>query len=128
MNSERIDFWKEFICNECEFPCQQNLRRVFENAEFYEFCECGCNSFSVRFKNIECIEPIATKGSNGAVFEANFYLEEEGKTLEIILLADEDGYLNYVEIDCCANAYPVPEIIKVRGRPFHIYTSDSLLR
>ena len=66
------------------------------------------------------VDPIASKGKSGMVFEANFMTTEKNKTLEIILFADEDGNLSYVEIDYCANSYQVPEDISINAPPYHV--------
>ncbi|MGS2724444.1 hypothetical protein ACVBEJ_11940 [Porticoccus sp. GXU_MW_L64] len=123
---EKAKFWKNFILERCEYPAIDRLRKQFESAEFYDFCNCGCNSFAVSVDSKTNIEPIAYTDSYGAVFEANFHLSESGKTLEIVLMANEAGNLAYVEIDCCANSYPVPESVDVKGRPYHVHASEKL--
>ena len=49
------------------------------------------------------------------------------RTLEIILFANSDGDLDYVEVDCCANSYPVPDMIEADVQPFHTWSSERLL-
>src|SRR2546423_13621489 len=44
----RAEFWKEFVANRCEYPAPDRLRAQLADAEFYDFCECGCNSFAVK--------------------------------------------------------------------------------
>ncbi len=124
-SSATAAFWIEFLLKECQFPNPAALRKHLENAEFSEFCECGCNSFKV--KTASGSEPIADPGKYGMVFEANFYLKEEGKTLEVALFTGESGCVEYVEVDCCANSYPVPEVIEVKGAPYHVNASGALL-
>jgi hypothetical protein len=123
---EQAKFWQDFILSKCQFPSPAKLRSQFESAEFSEFCDCGCNSFKVDVEKEENVEPIAARGRYGTVFEANFQLLNDDKTLEIVLLADEDGYLAYVEIDCCANSFPVPDEIEVKEPPYHVYASGTL--
>jgi hypothetical protein len=123
---ERAKFWQEFILSKCQFPRPEKLRSQFESAEFSEFCDCGCNSFKVAVEKEKNVEPLAACGQYGAVFEANFQFLGEEKTLEIVLLADEDGNLAYVEIDCCANSFPVPDKIEVKEPPYHVHASDAL--
>ena len=115
---QRAEWWKEFICAKCQFPAPERLRAQFAAAELSEFCDCGCNSFKVRVPEDCGVTPIASAGGYGAVFEANFHLTEEGKTLEVVLLANEVGNLAYVEIDCCANSFPVPDTVSVIEPPF----------
>lgn len=123
---QRAEWWKEFICTKCHFPAPEKLRAQFLVAELSEFCECGCNSFKVQVLGGSKVAPIAKHGGYGTVFEANFQLAEEGRTLEVILFAGEDGNLAYVEIDCCGNSYPVPDVISVIEPPFHVHASAAL--
>ncbi|HTI88880.1 MAG TPA: hypothetical protein VL966_19935 [Alphaproteobacteria bacterium] len=126
---DRAAFWAEFICERCRFPDPERLRAQFAVARFSDFCDCGCNSFAVSVPSEANVPRIAAKSQRdpGMVFEAYFTLPDE-KTLEIILFADRSGNLSYVEIDCCANAYPVPEEIEADDAPFHVYVSAALIR
>ena len=126
--ADRAEFWKEFICTRCHFPNPERLRAQFAAATLFDFCGCGCNSFAVSVPVSAYIEPIAQRNSGNLIFEADFSLAEEGKTLEILLFTNESGNLGYVEIDCCANAYPVPDVIEVREPPYHVFAAEGLLR
>jgi hypothetical protein len=123
---QRVEFWKEFICSKCQFPAPEKLRAQFAVAQLSEFCDCGCNSFKVQVPASAGVVPIASAGEYSSIFEADFKLAEEDKTLEVILFADEAGNLAYVEIDCCANSYPVPEAIEV-GAPYHVHANKLAL-
>jgi len=123
---QRAEWWKEFICTKCQFPAPEKLRAQFFAAELTEFCDCGCNSFKVQLPDGCDVAPIAAVGSYGKVFEANFHLSEEEKTLEVFLFADEKGNLAYVEIDCCANSFPVPDSVSVIEPPFYVDASSTL--
>ena len=95
-------------------------------AEFSEFCDCGCNSFAVRAP--AGVEPLVpSDGEYGAIYTEDFKLRD-GRTLEIVLFADESGNLVFVEVDCCANSYPVPQDIEVDEAPFQTWESRQLLR
>lgn len=124
---ERVEFWKEFICTKCQFPTPEKLRAQFAHATFSEFCNCGCNSFEVQVPASAGIPPLAQPGGYRKIFEADFRLAEEGKTLEILLFAGKEGHLAYVEIDCCGNSFPVPGSVNVQGPPFHVHASDALV-
>jgi hypothetical protein len=124
---ERAEFWKEFICTKCQFPAPDKLRAQLSCARFSEFCNCGCNSFKVHLSEGAEVPPLAQPGRYGAVFEADFHLDDEGKTLEIILFAGKNGNLEYVEIDCCGNSFPVPDAINVKEPPFHVHKSNALV-
>lgn len=125
--ADRAKFWADFICNHCQFPSPEKLRQQFEHARLSEFCECGCNSFKVEVSPSAGALPIAQPGHYGMVFEANFRLQNEDKTIEVLLFAGKQGNLEYVEVDCCGNAYPVPEKIQVQEPPFHVHASPAIV-
>jgi hypothetical protein len=33
--------------------------------------------------------------------------------------------LDYVELDCCANSYPVPDVIRVKEPPYHVHPAAT---
>lgn len=123
----RAEFWKEFICTKCQFPAPERLRAQFENSDLSEFCECGCNSFKVSIRDSAKVAPIARGAGYRQVFEADFKFAEEDKSLEVILLADGNGNLAYVEIDCCGNSYPIPENVNLLEPPYHVSVSETLI-
>jgi hypothetical protein len=42
-------------------------------------------------------------------------------------MADGDGNLAFVEIDCCSNSSPVPDEIVIVGEPYHVSASRWIL-
>jgi hypothetical protein len=60
-----------------------------------------------------------------AIFTADFKMADQ-RTLEIILFANGAGNLDYIEVDCCANSYPVPDRIEV-GQPSETWATEKLL-
>jgi hypothetical protein len=123
---ERGKFWVDFIRQRCPFPSSEKLAAQFRAATLPEFCQCGCNSFKVTVPAEASIAPIAKPGGSGAVFESSFHLPGSNKTLEIILFANEQGNLSYVEVDYCGNSSPVPEVIQISEPPYHVYSSSAL--
>jgi hypothetical protein len=127
---ERANFWRDFILQNAQYPAPSRLRRQFETARFHDFCNCGCNTFRVTLSD-PLVEPLALprddlpEGAGAAVYEADFTLPD-GKTLEIIIFADRDGHLSEIEVDCCANSYPIPDKIEISGPPFHTHAADRL--
>src|SRR5438067_10019594 len=91
-------FWAEFIPAHCQFPDPELLRHHFQHASFTDFCDCGCNNFAVVIPPGVELPPL-TSPHTGPGHVAFF---------------DTRGYLDYVEVDCCANSYPVPDIIRVK--------------
>jgi hypothetical protein len=121
----RAEFWKEFVTSRCNYPAPDRLHAQLAEAEFSEFCDCGCNSFAV--KSSPGAPPLLPSGGGyGAIYTADFKLADE-RTLELILFADDDGNLAYIEIDCCANSYPVPDVIEADVEPFHTWATERLL-
>lgn len=122
----RAEFWKEFMTSRCNYPAPDRLQAQLATAEFSDFCECGCNSFAV--KPSRGAPPLALPGRDiGAIYTADFNLPDS-RTLEIILLVDETGNLAHIEIDCCANSYPVPDVVEVEGEPFRTWAAEELLQ
>ena len=121
----RAEFWEAFVVARCGYPAPERLRSQLAGAEFSDFCDCGCNSFAV--KAPPGIEPLVEPGRGyGAVYAADFRLSDQ-RTLEIILFADESGNLVFIEVDCCANSYPVPDTIEADEAPFHTWAAQGLL-
>lgn len=113
----------------CDYPEPDRLREQLSEAEFSDFCGCGCNSFAV--KVAPGARPLSgsrenPSGGYGAIYTADFNMLD-GRTLELVLFADDAGNLVYVEVDCCANSYPIPEEINVEGKPFRTWAAKRLL-
>jgi hypothetical protein len=128
---KRATFWKEFIAERVQYPAPSLLRDQLEHAEFTEFCACGCNSFGLRVDPAHA-KPLLPPWPDGkgkghyAVYTADFMLADQ-KTLEIVIFANDQGHLVWIDVDCCANSYPVPEEIDVND-PFHTWATKSLYR
>lgn len=125
---ERAEFWKTFVLNRCQYPAVDRLRGQLEQAEFFDFCPCGCNSFQVKPSEgaPPLVRPVDDEVGRSAIFTADFSLPE-GRTLEVILLADPAGNLDYIEIDCCQNSAPVPDVIPEGLTPIATQAYGSLL-
>jgi|SRR5581483_770796 len=124
---ECAKLWMKFILEHCDFPNLTLLRDQIRDAEFLDFCECGCNSFAVRVD--ERAKPLASPAEHRSpIFEADFYLIDQERTIEIMLFAGKSGNLEYVEVDHCANSYPVPAIVDIKLPAFHTYTYPRLLK
>jgi hypothetical protein len=125
-NVDRAKKWTDFIILNSQFPHPEKLKQHLSNADFLDFCDCGCNSFAVKHRNELTQSTLVNAGLSGLFFEAAFQTVENDKTVEIMLFSDEHGYLNYVEIDCCGNSQPVPSDIELHPTPFHVYVSKSV--
>jgi hypothetical protein len=130
---ERALYWMRFVLEKSGFPAASRLREQFENAQLTDFCDCGCNSFGVKIPEGAGIPPLLPPTSTSvprrhwSIYEADFMLAD-GRSLEIILFADRQGNLSYVEVDCCANSYPVPDKIGIVGAPYRTRASDNLFK
>jgi hypothetical protein len=125
---QRSRFWVKFIPDHCHYPDPEKLAAQFRAAKFSDFCACGCNAFKVTVPAEASVAPIAKPtGHFGAVFECWFYLQgPEKNTLEVILFADGQGNLAYVDVGCSCNTFPVPAVIDVIEPPFHVYVSPAV--
>ncbi|WP_020411202.1 hypothetical protein [Microbulbifer variabilis] len=123
-NEHRARDWINFILERCQFPDAQVLKEHLDKAMVSEFCQCGCNSFKVMVS--ANTKAIAAPDKYGVIFEANFNLEEAGKTLEILIFSGKSGMVEYIEIDCCGNNFPVPEAVEAVGEPFHVSAGSVL--
>jgi hypothetical protein len=126
----RAAFWKGFVADRCHYPAAQLLRSQLRHAEFTDFCQCGCNSFELRV-DPDFRRPLlqarrdTRRAAHASIFIACFWLADE-KTLEITLFADGYGHLAGVDVDCCANSFPVPGDVLVSGPPFHTWAAEGL--
>lgn len=125
---QKAQFWRDLILTRCRFPAPTRLQAQFDAADLIEFCDCGCNSFRVQTRDDAGAPPLATVGAYGSVFEADFRISGSDKTIEIVLFVGGGGNLEYVEIDCCGNSFPVPEKVELEPAPFHVRASESLLK
>jgi hypothetical protein len=121
----RAEFWRTFLLEKSSYPAPDRLRAQLAGAEFAEFCDCGCNSFAVRAR-ADTAPLVPSGGRYRAIYTEDFKLKD-GRTLEIILFADGTGNLVFIEVDCCANSYPVPQDIDADDQPFQTSGSKQLL-
>ena len=71
--------------------------------------------------------PLAQPGaSGGSIFELEFQTTEEQCTLEFIVLVGTNGHLAGIEVDYCANSYPVPDEPILVEPPYHVRESAAL--
>lgn len=125
-DATRAEFWRQFIATRCEYPAPARLQAQLAVAEFFEFCACGCNSFAVRIPGSARVEPLAPPYAHRyAAFEAFFHLPAD-KSLEVVIHLDADGYIDYVNVDCCANSEPVPDEIEAADPPYRVWASQRL--
>ncbi|WP_260581442.1 hypothetical protein [Sphingopyxis sp. PET50] len=122
---EQAAYWRDFVIARCGYPNAELLARQFEGAELAEFCECGCNSFSI------CVRPgtpplVRKSKQGGVVFSADFLVTTD-RQLEIMLSVDAAGNLDRVDVTCNANSSPVPHALPTDLEPYHVRASKHLI-
>jgi hypothetical protein len=121
--------WTEFLARHTAFPAGERLRRAFSVGRITRLCDCGCNSFDIVVPD-GTVDPLATPGSHGVVFEIDFHVNEPGsddrRSLEIIVFADDRGHLAGIEVDYCGNSCAVPHELVIHEPPYHVRCSDAI--
>jgi hypothetical protein len=123
----RAEFWKSFLLSRCHYPAPDRLETHLAAAVPHDFCPCGCNSFSTTISSDTSVPPLTLPGRYSSLFEAGFRLSD-GRLLEVLLIADEDGNLAGIDIECEWNAEPVPDEITLADEPFYVWASKDLIR
>ena len=127
MNQKRLEFWKQFLIEKSGFPAPDRLAAQLAAASVTEFCDCGCNSFGTFVPPGAGLPPLCEPTPHSAgIFQSYFLLQPSGKSLEIVIHANELGNLAYVNIDCNANSEPAPEHIELSGPAYHVSASPGL--
>ncbi len=124
-DAARAEFWKEFILSRCHYPAPERLRAHFSAATPHNFCECGCNSFEIVVSKGAAV-PLTAPGRSGMFFEADFRMGD-GRQLEVLLFADEQGNLAGVDVQCQGNTEPVPDELCLDDEPFHVWSSEKAI-
>ena len=118
--------WVTFLASRSEFPAGDKLLAAFHAGKITRLCDCGCNSFDIEVEEGAAM-PLAQPGDRGgAVFELEFRTSEEQRTLEFVVLVGANGQLSGIEVDYCANSYPVPDEPVLVEPPYHVRTSAVL--
>jgi hypothetical protein len=122
----RASKWAKFLASRAEFPAGDRLLAAFHAGKVTRLCDCGCNSFDIEVPE-DAVAPLAKPGAtSGSVFELEFQTSEEQRTLEFIVLVGANGQLSGIEVDYCANSYPVPEEPILVEPPYHVRSSAAL--
>ena len=115
--------WTAFLAARPEFPLGDRLLDAFRAGQITRLCDCGCNTFDITVP--EGTVPLTSPGASGSVFELSFQVEDSG-SLEFVLFVDRRGQFSGIEVDYCANSYPVPEAPVVKEPPYHVHISPAL--
>ena len=114
--------WTEFVAARPEFKCAEALLQQFNAGDITRLCDCGCNSYEFKLHpgaNVPSLAPPVERC--GCVFELEFQTEEWGKTVSFSLFLDSDGNLSGLDVEYCANSFPMPESPRLSEPPFHVH-------
>jgi hypothetical protein len=117
--------WTEFVAGRPEFPVGDRLRAAFRAGKITRLCDCGCNSFDIDVPP-GTAEPIASAGHYRLVFELEFRTEGNDGTLGFLVFANEEGQLAGIDVEYCANSFPLPDEPMVKEPPYHVCVSVAL--
>jgi hypothetical protein len=119
----RASKWTHFLASRVEFPAGERLLAAFHAGKVTWLCDCGCNSFDIE----GAVAPLAQPGAHGgSIFELEFQTTDEQRTLEFIVFVGSNGHLAGIEVDYCANSYPVPDEPILVEPPYHVRASADL--
>ena len=114
--------WTEFIASRPEFRPGQALAEQFAAGEVTRLCDCGCNSYDFRLPPGAGVAPLAPPSEHGGcAFELEFQTSERSKTVSFTLFLDKDGNLAGLDVDYCANSFPMPQHVDLVEPPFHVH-------
>lgn len=123
-DAARAEFWKEFILARCHYPAPERLRAHLAVATPHNFCDCGCNSFETTVP-MDAALPLVGPGS-GMFFEADFRMDDD-RQIEVLLFADEQGYLSGIDVQCQGNTDAVPDDLRLDLEPFHVWAAEGAI-
>ena len=121
----KAESWTEFLATRPEFPRGERLRAALRAGAITRLCDCGCNSYDIQVPEGAC-DRIAAPGRSGAVFQISFSTGDDSGSLELVVFADARGQLSGIEVDYCANSFPVPDNVQIKEPPYHVEVSRAL--
>jgi hypothetical protein len=117
--------WTRFIAARAEFPHGGRLVEAFRAGKITRLCDCGCNSFDIAVPD-GAATPLCGPGKYGSVFQLDFKLRDDEGTLSFCVFVDERGHLEGIDVDYCANSFPMPEAPVVQEPPIDVVVSSAL--
>ncbi len=114
--------WIGFLAARPEIRNASLLLEHFLRGHITRLCDCGCQSFELRTSDTAGLKPLVPPtGGGGCVFTMAFYTQEPQKTIEFGVFVDAAGYLQGIDVDYCANSFPMPESPTLAEPPFHVH-------
>jgi hypothetical protein len=59
-------------------------------------------------------------------FEADFRMDDD-RQIEVLLFANEQGYLAGVDVQCQGNTDAVPDDLRLDLEPFHVWVAEGAI-
>jgi hypothetical protein len=113
--------WTEFVAHRPEFRPGQRLLQQFEAGEVVRLCDCGCNSYEFKLQEGSAVVPLTSAGERGGcAFALEFATPDEGRTVGVLVHVDAAGNLTGIDVDYCANSFPMPDNPKLVEPPLHV--------
>jgi hypothetical protein len=121
------EYWTRFIAARPEFHAGTRLLAQFEAGKIKSLCECGCNSYEFAPSRDSRVPLMASAdGRYGSIFELMFRTSEPAGSVEFALFVDGEGRLAGLEVDYCANSYPMPGGVSLVEPPYHVRLSKNV--
>jgi hypothetical protein len=121
-SEEHARRWVSFLAKRPEIRNAGLLLEHFQRGQITRLCDCGCQSFELHTAVTDGLEPLVASATHaGCVFSMAFHTEEAQKTVEFGIFVDPAGYLQGIDVDYCANSFPMPESPTLLEPPFHVH-------
>ncbi|KLE33202.1 hypothetical protein AAW01_04335 [Aurantiacibacter gangjinensis] len=129
--SDRAKWWSDFLLDHVDYPAPARLALQLDGARFKVSCPCHCNAYRVEPGRdaVPLVVPLDSSDQHSPflIFNANIPLSD-GRYLDLDLLADSQGNLFELVIECCANSYPVPDEVEIGEGPIRTTVYGKLLK
>lgn len=118
---EKAAYWTQFTAYRSELRSGPLLLEHFKAGKITRLCYCGCNSYDIEVPADVGLAPLLPEsGRGGCAFELEFYTGEENRTIGISVFVTDRGYLAGIDVDYCANSYPMPDVPTIVEPPFNV--------
>ncbi len=124
-DSASAERWTRFVASRPYVPKADLILAHFLAGKITSLCDCGCNSYELAVPADGALQPLVGEpGRGGCVLSCAFYTSEHEaprRTVEINVHVDAAGLLAGLDVDYCANSFPMPDDPSLVEPPFHIH-------
>lgn len=120
----KAQHWTSFLASRAYIPSGDLLLAHFAAGTVTRFCDCGCNSYEISVDPVAGLNRLSGPSTTGGcVLSLAFKVSgrDDNTTLEFGVHVDTRGCLSGLDVDFCANSFPVPDVLTLVEPPFHIY-------